>query len=296
MFCLGLIITIMTGTAIPSSELPPVQGCEVSVERDAVYARAEGYWSHTAEDASRLPLLIKAAAGTKELELKMDIYTPVGDSLSLRPLLLMMHGGAYFFGNKNELGQSEWCRYFASQGYVAASIDYRIGFRLKKEEILMAEQRAEEDAMAALRYFLGREDLRIDPERIFAVGTSAGATTALSIAYKQSEIPIRAVGNLWGYVHDLSILEGASIPIISFQSERDPVVPYREGYPMNAKNLIDKVYGTAAIHSRAIELGIPSEHHPCPEKRHRLHLDNWGRLNSRYYEIRDCMEDFFREH
>lgn len=289
---LSLILLLITAFATPPSGPPQ----EVHVEHDVVYSKAEGYWSHTREDASRIPLLIKASGRTRELELKMDIYSPESDSSDARrPLLLMMHGGAFFFGNKEELGQSEWCRYFASAGYVAASIDYRMGFRLKKEDVSTAELRAEEDAVSALKYLLGREDLHIDPDRIFTAGTSAGGTTALAVAYKQDDIHIRAVANLWGYVRDLTLLERASIPIISFQSESDPVVPFREGYPMNAKNLSDKVYGTASIHERALELGIPSEHHPCKEKRHRLHLDNWGRVNARYYEIRDSLASFFEK-
>ena len=103
---------------------------------------------------------------------------------------------------------------------------------------------------------------------------------------------IRAVANLWGYVRDLSVLRNASVPILSFQSEKDPVVPYRRGFPLRIRQA-GRVYGTKAVFDAAQELGIPCEHVPCPEKAHRLHLDNDGVLTPRFTEIRDRMAAFF---
>ena len=53
------------------------------------------------------------------------------------------------------------------------------------------------------------------------------------------------------------------------------------------------MYGTRAVHEKALSLGLRAEHHPCPEKRHRLHLDRDGNYTSRFYEIRDAMAAFF---
>ncbi|MBR5076975.1 MAG: alpha/beta hydrolase, partial [Bacteroidales bacterium] len=207
---------------------------EVSVERDVVYARVEGYWSHAPVGKRGTffhvaPLLRE----TRPLDLDMDIYLPADDGKTGRPLLLMMHGGSFFVGNKEEKGQAGWCEYFASLGYVAASINYRLGFRPFRQDVAAAETRALEDADAALRYLLDREDLRIDPELLFAAGTSAGAITALNLAFRPAgDHPrIRAVGNYWGSVHDLKVLENARTAILSFQSVHDPVMPYGEGYP-----------------------------------------------------------------
>ncbi len=289
---------------------------DVDVEKDVVYAVAEGYWTEGRGAKGKYDFLFRKKGKPAPVELKMDIYKPAGDSqaagggrdcgdasrtgdgASGRPLLLMFHGGAYYNGSKNELGQTEWCRYFASRGYVAASVDYRMGFKLNKADITRAENDAIADAAAALKYLLGREDLHVNPDSVFLVGTSAGAAISLALAYgTAAPLPcrIRAIGNLWGYVHDLGVLENARVPIISFQSERDPMVPYREGYSLGARRLTEKAYGTRLIHEKAVSLGIPAEHHPCPEKQHRLHLDNKGNLTPRFYEIRDSLERFFRE-
>ena len=272
---------------------------EVTVERNVPYATVQGYYSHTpVGDRKAILKLLFHSGNMNPITLEMDIYLPEGDLQETRPLLLMMHGGAFFIGNKEELGQTAWCRYFASLGYVAASINYRLGFHPVKEEVREAEMRALEDADAALAYLLGREDLRINPQLVFLAGTSAGAITALNMAYRPAPVSayrICAVANLWGAVHSLSVLERASVPILSFQSVEDPILPYEEGYPLNnrLKYFSDYFYGTHAIHEKAVSLGIPAEHHPCPEPRHALYLDENFSFTPRFAEIRDAMAAFF---
>ena len=285
---------------------------DVTVEQDVPYATAVGYWSHAPVGDKKATGKLLLHSGTpKPLTLEMDIYTPEGDGNGKRPLLLMMHGGSFFIGHKTEPGQAGWCRYFASLGYVAVSIDYRLGYHARKSEFREAEYRALEDADAALDYLLKREDLRIDPDCIFVAGTSAGAITALNLAFRlygsqpmervkplrDKDFRIRAVANLWGAVHDLSVLENASVAILSFQSERDPMVPYDYGYPMGrtGRLIADPMYGTHAIYEKAVSIGLPAEHHPCPEARHRLHLDSEMKETPRFYEIRDAMVRFFAE-
>ena len=274
----------------------------VSVERDVVYAQAEGYRKEAPEDSGNVLPVSLSQGKVKPLDLDMDIYLPEDDGARKRPLLLMMHGGSFFIGNKAEKGQVEWCRYFASLGYVAVSINYRLGFHPGKKSYCQAEIRATEDADAALAYLLAREDLRIDPDYIFAAGTSAGAIIALRLAFRPAgnHPRIRAVGNFWGSVQDLSVLEYSDTPILSFQATMDPIMPYEGGYPFKKFNwgmwmFSPYMYGTLAIHQRALELGIRAEHHQYQLPYHRLHLDSHGNLTPVFYEIRDCMAAFFAE-
>ena len=150
----SLIASAMLGVATGSvgdslQYTEPVYG--VTVEKDVVYSVVEGYWDegpdHGMPDAIELASTLRPP---KQLDLKMDIYSPEGDGDAGRPLLLMMHGGAYLIGSKDEKGQTEWCRYFASLGYVAATIDYRLGFPLGRQGLLKAETDALDDARAAL--------------------------------------------------------------------------------------------------------------------------------------------------
>ena len=285
---------------------------EVTVEQDVPFATVDGYYTHApvGDKGATFKLLFHSGI-PKPVTLEMDIYQPAGAPDTPRPLLLMMHGGSFFIGHKTEPGQVGWCEYFASLGYVAVSINYRLGFHALKSEIREAEYRALEDADAALDYLLRREDLHIDPERIFVAGTSAGGMTALNLAFRlygnkpmervkprrEKDFRIRAVGNLWGSVHDLSVLENAEIPILSFQSETDPVMPYDFGYPLGTAGrlLSDPMFGTHAIYEKAVSIGLRAEHHPCPESRHRLHLDDAMQYTPRFFEIRDAMVKFFAE-
>lgn len=277
---------------------------KVTVERDVIYSRPLGYWASAPVGEKGtvlrlLPLLVRR----RSLELKMDIYLAEDDGVARRPLLLMMHGGSYFVGNKSEKGQALWCEHFASLGYVAASVDYRLGFRPTRKDFSAAEDRALEDADAALAYLLRRKDLRIDPDRLFAAGTSAGAMLALRLAFRRDGPHFRAIANCWGAVHDLGILELADTAILSFQSPSDPVMPYGRGYPFRTGTgglrlpshwVSREMFGTGAIHQRALELGLRAEHHRFPEPRHRLHLDDAGNCTPRFFEIRDRMEAFFQ--
>lgn len=290
----GLIVAV--AMAVPYTE----PAYEVTLEQNVPYATADGYYTHAPiGDKGATAGLLFHSGIPKPVTLEMDIYKPAGSPDTPRPLLLMMHGGSFFIGNKAEPGQAGWCRYFASLGYVAVSIDYRLGFHALKKEFRQAEARALEDADAALEYLFGREDLRIDPDRVFVAGTSAGAMTALSLAFRPAakDYRIRAVVNLWGSVHDLSVLENAAIPILSFQSENDPVMPYDCGYPLGwaGRLLSDRMFGTHAIYEKALSIGLKAEHHPCPEARHRLHLDDALESTPRFYEIRDAMVKFFAE-
>ena len=304
MSTLSLLLSI--AMALPFTE----PKYDVTVERDVPYATVDGYYTHApiGDKGSTLKLLFHSGI-PKPVTLEMDIYKPAGDDSAERPLLLMMHGGSFFIGNKQEPGQVGWCQYFASLGYVAVSIDYRLGFHALKKEFREAELRAVEDADAALEYLLSREDLHIDRTRVFAAGTSAGAMTALSLAFRlygdkpmkevTPRLPagfrIRGVANLWGSVHDLSVLENARVPILSFQSTADPVMPYDFGYPLGSagKLLSDPMYGTHAVHEKALELGLRAEHHPCPERGHRIHLDDALEYTPIFYEIRDTMAEFY---
>ena len=275
--------------ALPLAVLPfTTPSYKVSVERDVVYAQAEGFWTHApVGERGTVRRLLPQLARTRTLDLDMDIYLPEDDGDAPRPLLLMMHGGSFFIGNKEEKGQAGWCEYFASLGYVAVSINYRLGFRPTARDLAAAEDRALADADTAL-------------------------DAVADVAYKEAVAfrpdpgrpRIRAVGNFWGSLHDLSLLEQGSAAILSFQSPNDPVMPYGEGYPFRTKDrglqvpsqwFSEVMYGTFAIYTRARELGLRAEHHVCPEPRHRLHIGDDDEFTDRFYEIRDRMAGFFAE-
>ena len=148
--------------------------------------------------------------------LKMDIYTPYCDDqahIATRPLLLVIHGGAFLAGDKGESNITAICKQFAKRGYVTASINYRLGFISDKlawncnypnyscvfstdsAEWYRAYFRAIQDGKGALRYLINRhKSFRIDTSNVFLAGESAGAIISLGIGLMDtaSEKPLQA--------------------------------------------------------------------------------------------------------
>lgn len=174
----------------------PYHDClyQVEVDTDIFYARSKGYWSYYPEPTydcdDYLSIVMDKMLDNEEMTLKyldldMDVYLPISDESVRRPLLMLIHGGAFFNGDKQSAGYQEWGRYFASRGYVVASINYRIGFQpYGSKHVDRAGYRALQDARAAMCYLLRHpERYPIDPNYLFVGGSSAGGITALNLAF-----------------------------------------------------------------------------------------------------------------
>ena len=157
---------------------------------DVVYGNAKGFWTskpiHHEHMRKQLIQGLGQSAGAKRknLELKMDLYLPEDSAVKRRPVIMLLHGGGFFFGDKAAVTSTEWCEHFASIGYVAVSANYRLGFKLTKGSIQQCEYESIQDAHAALRFLLAHADeYGIDTNNIFIGGTSAGSITALGAAF-----------------------------------------------------------------------------------------------------------------
>lgn len=243
---------------------------KVSVTKDIVYGNAKGFWSYNPDRnvtfaeayTEKLGDLLKYNLSPRDIDLKMDIYLPQDDTSKLRPLLMLIHGGAFFNGDKASEAYIKWSRHFAAMGFVVASINYRMGFLPSADQIDCAGYRAAQDAHAAMRYLVhNAAKYRINTDWIFAGGTSAGAITALNLAFMRNnnrpqstkgslfksdlgdiesvspqyteKFSIKAVANMWGAVHDINMIANAKTSIISFHGDADNIVPYGYDYPFN---------------------------------------------------------------
>lgn len=299
----------------------------VKVETDVPYSSAQGYWVSYPDSGGTYQEIFDAKQqelkqGKKALELKMDVYLPDDGQKASRPLLILIHGGAFFNGDKADLGFPEWGHDFASMGYVVASVNYRLGFKKNLSSVKRAGFYAVQDVDAAIRYIVHNKDVyNVDPNRVFVAGTSAGGITALNVAFMSDEdIPseaqeegginavnpelmdsykIRAVGNMWGAVNNLLILNNASSSIISFHNTDDPVVPYGKGHPFENvflnQLLFPTMYGSEKIAEYLGEKRSALRSYDLPGK-HTLHTDKVNGetvLCSRFYEIEKDMSDCF---
>ena len=126
---------------------------------------------------------------------KMDIYTPDGDTVTNRPVILYMHGGAFYAGEKGSVDCVDFCTSYAKKGYVAISANYRLAanaltFAFYQDIQYTTVLKAVADIKAAVRYL--RKDhangntLGIHPDGIFLGGYSAGAVLSIHMSYIDS--------------------------------------------------------------------------------------------------------------
>ena len=145
---------------------------EVEVKRDLLYGKAKGYWTRSpyCDDPYITTLskgLVKAFNDPELLDLKLDIYYPKTDVFKNRPLVMLIHGGAFYIGSKESAAEQELATSLAKRGYVVASIDYRLGFKLLPSDIELSGYRAIQDAHAALRFLAhNAKGLGIDPHQV----------------------------------------------------------------------------------------------------------------------------------
>ena len=159
-------------------------------------------------------------------ELRLNLFKPLGDGQTERPLLILIHGGGFFDGDRNDL--NAMCQDLASKGWAAATISYRLDFygtwllgspwAYDPAEVIRAAYRAQQDARGAIRFLKGRSAMdSTSTTNVMLMGFSAGAITALHAAYVDdpSEKPAscNAIGNVQHFLSsyprpDLGPIEG----------------------------------------------------------------------------------------
>lgn len=258
---------------------------QIVIQQNIQYGAAQNYFSN------------------QNTNLLMDVYYPNQDIdlVEHRPFVLMIHGGAFVGGNKNEVAYE--CMEFARRGFVAATISYRVGWNCDNvlcincynTNLKKAIYCAVQDARAALRFAVSQSEAwGIDTNWIFTGGESAGSITSLLCStWNQEEadgwIPaglsteigsldssgntltntyeISGIINHCGAVMNVNHLnDNQNMPIISFHDSNDCTVPYGSG------NVIScfcsgylGVAGSSSIHSYSISNGHCSELNTVPQ-------------------------------
>ncbi len=221
----------------------------------------------------------------------LDIHEPQNDTVKKRALIIYVHGGGFTGGSKAGDKSSDICYYFAKKGYVALSIDYRLGIEnpLTEKTRYEAIYRAVQDLKAAVRYARANAaPLKIDESQIFIGGYSAGAITGVHAAYwDESEIPsiidklkwgslegsggnanfssdVHAVFSIAGSIENLNWIEPGEPPIVAVHSKIDNTVPYNSG----TDALNGMVYGGFGIVQKAMSINISVSLYSFEQVRH----------------------------
>ena len=296
------------------------------------YGNSPGFWLEIDDNTKPMGKIIRVVdvRRTVPLDLLLDIYRPQNDTLRKRPLVMLIYGGAYYFGSKDDPKITNWCRYLASLGYVTVSIDHRLGFFPGKVGIERAAYRAVQDAHAAMRFLVSHhEDYGIDTSMIFVGGSSSGAVTALSLAFMtnedrpkyarkglfrpdlgdldtsgnalQTKFRIRGVAEMWGAMSDTSALHGHDVSILAFHGDADDIMPYEYDRPFSVAKpfnrlAADPMYGASCIVDRATKLGYHAHLVTFDGYKHMPHVDPKTKvINDNFYVVRDTMSEFFHD-
>ena len=136
----------------------------------------------------------------------LDIYKPTGDPNCKRPVMVLVHGGAWVAGTKQDPAIVSIAERMAKKGWVVASIKYRLGthkaanydmywacnnqlsapcgYIADSAEIYRAIYRGMQDAKGAIRFMKSRHNIdSTDIHNVFIAGESAGGFVALATAF-----------------------------------------------------------------------------------------------------------------
>jgi len=122
---------------------------------------------------------------------QLDLCLPGADTGGKRPAVVLIHGGYWTVGDKS--AHAWLCQMAASQGIVAATINYRLA-NASPHNRWPAQV---VDAQLAVRWLRSRAgEFGVDPAKICALGDSAGGHIALYIAAVGHTVPGDNAGEL----------------------------------------------------------------------------------------------------
>ncbi|UII77215.1 alpha/beta hydrolase [Flagellimonas sp. HMM57] len=188
---------------------------------------------------------IETTTHTYSDTLQLDVYAPKKDDIENRPLILLVHGGGFSSGKRDNPLEKEFCITMAKKGYVVASMSYRLlrknkgfGCGVPAEEKIDTFLAATEDILTATNFLLKKAvDLGVDSNNIILAGSSAGAEAVLNTVFMKNqyqfkklpygEISFSGVISFSGAVVDAAyITKEATIPALFFHGVKDKLVPY----------------------------------------------------------------------
>jgi para-nitrobenzyl esterase len=231
------VLLVQAQTSTPTVKIDSTY--RVIIKKDITYA--EGL-AHNSTNSS----------SSKVMPLQLDLYCPDNSEIN-RPAIFLIHGGGFSGGNKEHKRIVDMATYFASRGFVAISINYRLrkykGTVPKKWTNYAANHLDEQfsakflsiypairDAKAALRWLCANaESYQIDTNYITVGGASAGAMSAIALGLSDKE----------DFVNEISL-------------EKDPTLKTTNlNQPYKVKTIID-FWGSAIAIKALKEINNPN--------------------------------------
>jgi len=136
----------------------------------------------------------------------LDVAMPENFGDEIRPVILLVHGGGWRGGSKQERVFRNMLLEYVFQGYVVVSPDYR----LNQDAAFPA---CIEDVKCVVRWIKAHaKELKIDPERIGTYGHSAGAHLALMLAVSSGNKALEGDGPWQEFSSSVACVAGGATP------------------------------------------------------------------------------------
>jgi acetyl esterase/lipase len=199
-FFLELMILIVLSTtgcgttvetpAVDTTTLKPATAPTVASEQPGVMPQQVPGGLGAANFASVDPTYYDLVYATVSSAQKLDLYIPTTGS-GLFPVVIMVHGGAFMFGDKSEGGGLAGVDQLLAAGYAVASINYRLSGEATYPAQIF-------DAKAALRFLRANAvKYNLNPDKFGVWGASAGGNLAslLGTTCGEAELEGAELGN-----------------------------------------------------------------------------------------------------
>jgi dienelactone hydrolase len=191
------------------------------------------------------------------VDLKLDLYQPTGDTETLRPALVWVHGGSFSGGDKTNIVPTDVANTFAKQGYVVVSINYRLlgsGCVGNPGGCIIAALEAKHDAQAAVRWLRANASTyRIDASRIGIGGESAGAITATLVGLNAEDVGTSGNPGFPSTVNGFVSVSGG-LPGGAFASAHDAIGLFFHG---SADNVVSPSWSNQTV-AQLLDNGVPA--------------------------------------
>ncbi|HCX20768.1 MAG: hypothetical protein CMB80_30355 [Flammeovirgaceae bacterium] len=185
---------------------------------------------------------IKSETVIYEDTLGMDIFTPLTKNAN-KPVLIYVHGGGFSGGKRDQEQHIEFCKRYAAEGWVTATISYHLTMKGQSFSCDQPVQNkintmfvAAQNINQSVAYLLQRKDeLGIDPNKIVVAGSSAGAEAVLHAVYwpktqegiLPSDFKYGGMISMAGALLDKRwVTNESAVPSLFYHGTCDQLVPY----------------------------------------------------------------------
>ncbi|ADY29111.1 secreted lipase/esterase [Cellulophaga lytica DSM 7489] len=179
--------------------------------------------------------------------LKLDFYSYKKDTVTNKPLLILVHGGGFSGGKRNNPLEIKFCEDMAKRGYAVASMSYRLvrkgnslgfGCNCPADQKIETFVSVSRDIIKATQFLIDKKGkLKFNPESIILVGSSAGAEAVLNTVFMKNEYTFKklpyatikyagVISFAGAIVNANYITKNTAIPTMLFHGAKDNMVPY----------------------------------------------------------------------